>query len=401
MRTVWLVSIVLMAQGCSCSGTVEPVRGAACTADGAPEGCGQECGTGMAACPAGLYCGADATCTADCGAGTGVECGGGYFCASDGRCTPERRPDSSIDANNLCAAVRLETRQVTPTVIVIVDQSGSMTASFGGGTRWTVLRDSLLARPGGLIFALQSQVRFGLALYSARSRDGGSGGPPIGECPLITSVPPALDNYPAINGVYAPADPIEDTPTGDAIDAVLAILASEPDPGPDPIIFIVATDGEPDRCEELDPQNGQAEAIAAADRAYARGIRTFMISVGMGVVSAAHLQDMANAGLGRTAGDPPADYWVAGDDVGLRDALATIVGGVLSCQVELSGMIDVADACTGSVLLNGMPLRCDDPDGWRPVDSTHIEILGMACDRLTGGMPATLEASFPCDVILI
>ena len=36
---------------------------------------------------------------------------------------------------------------------------------------------------------------------------------------LIEWVPPALDNYDAISAVYSPADPIDETPTGQSIDA--------------------------------------------------------------------------------------------------------------------------------------------------------------------------------------
>jgi hypothetical protein len=105
---------------------------------------------------------------------------------------------------------------VIPTVILIIDQSSSMEESFGSDTRWNTLRDFLLESPDGLIADLQSQVRFGLAMYSAES--GGANPEPIGECPMVTSVAPALDNFDAIEAVYAGAEPIEDTPTGDAID---------------------------------------------------------------------------------------------------------------------------------------------------------------------------------------
>jgi len=269
---------------------------------------------------------------------------------------------------------------------------------FGSaGTRWNVLRRSLLDEPDGLISGLEGVVRFGLALYSARSDDMGL---PVGECPLITSVPPALNNHAGIARIYSPADPIDDTPTGDAIDAVLDSILGVPDPSPGPTIFIVATDGEPDRCEELDPQNGQAEAVAAVERGFGQRVQTYMISVGAGTVSAAHMQDMANAGLGRTAADSPAPYWVAGDDAGLRRALSDIVGGVLSCDVDLNGRIATDDACLGTVLLNGRDLPCDDANGWRAIGETQIRLEGDACAELTSGPGATLSARFPCDVVI-
>ena len=385
-----LVAAVATLASCSCSGEAK-VGGSLCDGDSPPEGCGQECGSPEAPpCPGGTYCGAAGTCTADCGAGVELACRGRQYCDESGRCVTRE-----IDASVICADVAVEATPVTPTVMLIVDQSSSMNEDFAGaGSRWDVLRDSLLAQPGGLIFALQGSVEFGLAMYSGRESL------PITECPILTTIPPAIDNSAAIESVYSGADPIADTPTGDAIDSVLNDLMSIPDPDPDPTIFIVATDGEPDRCEELNPQMGQAEAVAAAERAFAAGVRTFMISVGEGTVSAGHMQDMANAGLGAGAGGT-APYWVAGDDRGLRDALSEIVGGVLSCDITLNGSIDLADACTGTVELNGVALPCDDPNGWEAVDATHIRLLGTACDMLTGDSGATLTASFPCDVVII
>ena len=387
---------------CDCSGSASSPSVGPCAGEAPNAACGRPCVEDRG-CPAGLYCDRREVCAADCDALSGEGCAASERCTADGQCVDAARDagprldTSPPDA--ACASVRLEATRTTPNVVVIVDQSGSMNESFGSSDRWNALRDSLLDQPDGLLFALQSQVRFGLAMFSARA-EGGSAGPPIGMCPRVEMVDPALDNYDAIRAVYQPADPIDETPTGDSIDFILDALASVPDPSPDPTIFILATDGEPDRCEELNPQNGQAEALAAVERAYAMGIRTFIISVGEGTVSASHLQDVANAGVNAPAGTN-APYWVAGDDAGLRDALRDIVGGELSCVVELSGRVDRAEACAGDVRLNGRPLFCDDPDGWRLVDESHIELLGDACTELQSGPGVTLEATFPCDVVLI
>jgi hypothetical protein len=297
--------------------------------------------------------------------------------------------DGAGDDSNICADVTLTTRRVTPTVMLLVDQSGSMDEDFGSsGSRWDVLRDSLLDVPDGLIYDLQSVVEFGLALYSARSES---------ECPLMTTVPPAIDNYDAIEAVYGPADTISDTPTGDAIDVVVDMLESAPDPEGDPAIIVLCTDGEPDRCEELNPQHGQEEAVAAAENAYDAGYRTYIISVGEGMISATHLQDMADAGVG--ASDAP--YWEVGDDDGLRDALRTIVGGELSCLIEVNGEIVMDLVCSGRVTLNGVDLPCEDPNGWHAPDSKHIELLGDACDTLLNTTDPTLSAVFPCDAVIM
>ena len=303
---------------------------------------------------------------------------------------------------NVCASTRVNATRVTPTVILIIDQSSSMDQDFQGGTtRWNTLRDFLLAQPDGLIADLQDQVNFGLAMYSAES--GGTAPDPIGECPMVTTVAPGPMNYAAIEAAYAPASTIEDTPTGDAIDKIiddLGLATPDPDSQGAPIVFILATDGEPDRCEELDPQNGQAEAIAAVERAYSLGIRTFIISVG-DEVSVEHQQDVANAGLGRQPGDPDAEYWEAGDDASLRAALTEIVGGQLGCEVQLNGSVEDGDACLGSVNLNGIMLSCNDANGWELTSPRTIRLNGTACDTLKNDEAALLDVTFPCTVKVV
>ncbi len=337
---------------------------------------------------------------------THAGCSDSEACTAEGECVAiegDARPRVDApngDAPDMCASVRIEARRVTPNVILIVDQSGSMTADFpGAADRWRGLRNSLMDDTG-LVRELEDTVRFGLALYSARSSE--PRGPAMGMCPLVTLVDPALSNFDAIDAVYSDEDPIDETPTGDSVDFILDWIGSIPDPSEDPTIFILATDGEPDTCEQANPQEGQEEAIAAVGRAYLAGIRTFIISVGEGTISSEHLQDVANAGLGRRGGDPDAEFWVAGDDDGLRAALGDIIGGELSCVVELMGRVNPDEACEGEVRLNGDEVPpCDEENGWVPVDESHIELRGESCERLQNTPGVTLEAEFPCNVILI
>lgn len=394
MRWVFLLPLAL---ACTGEASVVPPGGSAgevCSGPSAPAECDAPC-SGALACADGLYCGPGGRCTADCLPGDA--CPEGAVCGPDGRC-PRRTPDLGPED---CARVEVGARRVTPNVYLVVDQSGSMTEDFGASNRWDALRSSLLDAEAGLIASLGETVRFGLALYTARA-EGSSSGPPIGMCPMVEVVDAALGNYAAIGAVYGEREPVDETPTGEALEVLTARLTGLPDPPTDPTIFVLATDGEPDQCAELNPQRGQGRSVAAAEAAFAAGIRTFVISVGEGVVSDAHLQDMANAGLGRGPGDDDAPFFVAGDDAGLRSALGAIVGGALSCEVTLDGRIeDLEDACLGEVRLNGRLLTCDDPDGWRVLDATRIEVLGAACTELTDSPGVTLTASFPCDVILI
>lgn len=412
MRRGWIWAWVgiagALASGCDCSGELDAVEGPCdAPAEARPEACGQACSPAEP-CPTGFYCGPGGSCTADCVPGDPeASCPAPATCSAAGVCSsPDggsvaRDASARLDAPG-CANVSVTTRRVTPNVILVVDQSSSMVEGFGDGDRWNSLRDSLMSEPDGLVASLQSLVRFGLALYSAEQPDDDE--PVPGMCPLITWVPPAIDNHAAIDDVYGDARVIDETPTGESLDAVIDLVTNVPDPTDDPTIFILATDGEPDTCAQPNPQEGQPESLAAARRAYDLGIRTYIISVGRGTVSAEHMQDMANAGLGRGEGDPDAEYWVAGDDAGLRDALLSIIGGELSCVIELNGRIqDVEEACGpgSNVVLGGTPLTCGDPNGWRVIDETHIELMGDACEQLQSGPDVRLEASFACDVILI
>jgi von Willebrand factor type A domain len=373
-----LAALALSAAALSCGGSQAPSRGD--DLGGSARG-GQSAGTGSlgwGSRPAGS------------GAGTGTGTAGAGFGDSGGITLPDAGQNTGSNKPQVCARSDVVAGRVTPTVILIIDQSSSMHDSIGSGTRWNVLRDFLL-KSDGLIKSLQDKMRFGIAMYSARSDM-------QANCPMVTQVAPALGNFAAIETAYRAAEPIEDTPTGDAIDSVVASLPKPaPDAPRDPVIFVLATDGEPDRCEELDPQNGQAEAIDAVTRAYGMNIETFVIGVG-NELSMKHAQDVANAGVGVKPGEPNAPYWTAMDDASLKTALTDIISAQVSCDVQLKGRVD-GDPCTGKVRLSGKDLVCKDPNGWELADPTHVRLLGESCKSFQKEEVSTLFIEFPCEVI--
>jgi len=307
--------------------------------------------------------------------------------------------DLSIDApgfdadlpDGTCAAVRVATTRTTPNVLLVIDASGSMVMDFDSGhSRWNVLRDALTMSPDGLVNTLQTEVRFGAVMYTDDPE------PPA--CPDVFTTPTVLNGLVPIGGLYGMSGPSGNTPTGDTIQYILTNLDTlVPDHATDPTILVLATDGEPGTCASSgDVGAGRALTVNRVAAAHTVGVDTYVISVGVGI-ALTHLQDVANAGLGVPAGGPDAQYWVANDTTGLHDALHEIVGGLLSCHLELVGHIVPARACEGTVTLGGTPLVCG--TDWRAVDATHIELLGTACDTaLAGG--GELIATFPCDVLI-
>lgn len=324
------------------------------------------------------------TTTEGSGTGTGTSSGTGAGFRLD---LPPGGGTGPIDSTGGCVDVTVPVEPVIPTLLLLVDQSGSMTADFSGLSRWDATYDTLMNPTTGVVAELEDRVRFGLSLYTSEN---GFDGP---TCPIVTTVPPALSNHGAIDAVYSVELPVEDTPTGDSIDAIVPVLDAYPEEGPKGIVL--ATDGEPDTCEEPDPQNGQAEAVLAAQNAYDLDIRTFVVSVGEDV-SAAHLQEMANAGAGKDPADmtDPEPFYRALDPGELVDAFKQIIADFVTCEFTLEGEI-VGDPCEGTVMVDGRELECGTE--WDAPTPTTIELLGGVCDLIKDGEEHTIEVVFPCD----
>ncbi len=375
LAIVAATSFAVVACSSSSPGEAEPFvgAGAACRTVLAGQ-CGQDCGSDDA-CPAGQYCTLGSKCSADCAPGQG--CGAGETCDARGRCVADplwaEAGVGDVTASDACPNVTVTFEKTIPTVVLLVDQSGSMEEDFGGDSRWDVARRALVGSDG-IVKVLEKEVRFGLALYT--SKNGSAGG----KCPLLTEVNVAMSNYAAIKAVYDDAEPVSETPTGESIAAVANKLADPKIPGPK--YLVLATDGEPDTCAEPNPQNGQEESIAAAQAAYAKGIQTFVVSVGEGTVSAKHLQELANAGQGLApAGATKAKYYVGADAKSLKAAFDAIVSGVRSCTFKLNAK--VTDPEAGTVTLDGSKLAYGDPNGWKlSSDGTQVELVGSACTTI-------------------
>ena len=386
--------LAFAASGCSAddAGAASP-----CRSSSPPAACMQACGGAMT-CPAGFYCAGTGHCNADCDATSGTGCPSGQVCRADGSCLagidggrpptdgPITRGDAMFVADALCADVTLDTSHTTPNVILLVDRSGSMRNDFDGGrSRWDVLQDAIIGMPGGVVPSLQHTVRFGLALFTGSDSMGGT-------CPdLVTVLPPALDNLGPIATTYTMYGPGSNTPTGESMAQLVSVLGTMTLP-PGPTYIILATDGEPNTCaDRMDRTGGQMMSEAAAASAQAAGYRVDALGVSTDI-ALANLMRVATAGGGVA-------YSVT-DTATLVAALNMIIGGAVSCDITLSGMVDPAAACSGSVELAGRPLGCEDPNGWHLVDPTHIVLQGTACAELmsTGG---TVTARFPCNAILI
>ena len=375
--------------------------------------CGKACNED-AQCAGGLYCAVDNKCTADCSPGT--TCANGLSCSPRGRCGddpfdagPIFGGDTGIldpDAEPIgdsCADIDVTLDKVIPTVLLLIDQSSSMTAQYppgSGVSRWDGLRGALIDPDGGIVKTLENDVSFGVSLYSWNT----------GTCPRLTNIGWKLGNYTTIFDTYADAGVINNTPTGESIMGVIGFddagvlrdggfgLAQTPGPK----ILVLATDGDPDTCAAPD-SNGTAPpknlTIWAATRTYDAGIPTYVIAVGADGEEA-HQQEVANVGRGfkPDAGDASTLYRTT-SRADLVAALNQIILGVRTCTFKLNGSVVPGTEGKGKVALNGAPLTLNDANGWKLVSPTELEVVGTACTTVKTSPNAQISVRFPCGSI--
>ncbi|MEJ7597928.1 MAG: vWA domain-containing protein [Kofleriaceae bacterium] len=394
MRTTWLLGLVFFS---ACGSKV--TNNTPCESANPPAECTVACDPTAPDCPPGYYCGANGTCTADCTPG-GNECNSDQMCDGTGHCVPL---DITPDAD--CPSVNFTAVQTIPTVHLILDQSGSMSEPYGSTDRWNGLRNALIDPTTGVVANLESKVVFGATLYSGVSQSVNGTQVGIAPCPRLISRPRALNNYNAIRSMLQNANPIEDTPTAESIDAIRADFAANPPMAGSPPIIVLATDGLPDTCADADPPNttrqnaANAVTVVAAQNAFTAGIKLFFLFVGSAAQAGTHPQRMANAGAGLDPVTGTAPYFEATDPAALTAAFNQIIGGTLSCELDLDGNVDISQASSGTVILNGQTLTY--PTDWELVDTNTIRLLGAACSTLTSSTNPTVTAEFPCGAVIL
>lgn len=296
-----------------------------------------------------------------------------------------------------CVDITRSYSSVPATVLLLIDQSQSMSFPFGDSTRWSVLREAIIAPDGGLLASLDPNARIGLMLYTGR----GGLSNPLG-CPLITEVSAQFDNVEAVREAYRAAGPQQggDTPTGESITQAALSLSNVP--SGTPRYILLATDGVPDTCEQPKPSEGLPLALEAASAAFAQGIRVLVLGVSDGL-DAWRVQQLANAGAGKDPSlvfgvdaDAEEPFSASSDPRELAGQLRGIIGDVRSCTIELGAPVGTERELEGRLVLDGAPLDNDRRNGWSFVDDDTLRLNGSACDQVLAD-GERLEVRFPCE----
>lgn len=305
---------------------------------------------------------------------------------------PAPAPEFPTQEPVVCAEVDQSYTEVVPTVLLVVDRSGSMSDPFGKTTRWNAVYQTLMDASTGVVRVLANEVRFGISLFNN----------PGDQCPTMQTVAPALRNAQAIDELYAPLRPAGDTPTGMALQSLIPTLAGEPGPR----FIVLATDGLPDTCEVPNPDGlpaAREAAVAATRTAFEQGIVTYVLSVGPDVAED-HLQAVANAGLGLPEeSQEAAPYFVALDPAELVAAFDEIMNDVRYCtfsfaDIDMIGgegegyeLVGARVTVDGAVLTQGVD--------WQMVGDDTVQLLGPACDQVLDGSHE-IKAELMCQIVL-
>jgi len=332
---------------------------------------------------------------------------------------------------------------VTPTVLILVDNSSSMFEPPNAPQLpWDLLYDALMNPTTGVVAPLQDEVRFGFSNYRGVTTTTTESDV---ACAQMSTVPFKLGNYEAIRAVYEPLGAERSppgmnwqTPTGHAIRRATAdLVAYEPDP-PGPKYILLVTDGNPDTCQAQDPQCGQDLSVKAIQDAKAQGIGTFVVGIGDIVTNpnngcnmqqarcgSLHLQDIANAGAGLPVQAPPpeyvyqpcvarygsmvqatyapttsqnAEFFTATTGAELRTAVEGLLNGVISCTFDMNATV-TGNPALGTVRVGDQAIPYGDmTSGWTlETNQVQVTLQGAACEAFKRDMEE-LFISFPCNV---
>lgn len=304
--------------------------------------------------------------------------------------------DAGIDAGP-CMPRPLPLDPAVPTVMFVVDRSGSMLEDLdgnmdGGTTRWTVLETSLRS----VLPPLDTQIAMGALMYPVRGLSC--------SAPMSVDLSPAVGNASRLLGLFGVSMPLGGTPTSDAL-TVAATHLRNLRTATSARAVILATDGAPNcnpqlqnftcTCTSPAVSNPNCDApthclddtrtVRTLQTFFGSGLPTYVIGLGSQLNQfATTLDAMAVAGGVPRAGMPR--YYSVANQAQLTDAFTRITSQLTRCTFLLNGL---GPNDTFGVEVGGAPVP-EGPNGWEWVDQANgeLSLKGTACDAAAMGAKA-------------
>jgi hypothetical protein len=289
---------------------------------------------------------------------------------------PVTSADGGTDDGGVCGAMEFALQRIPPNVMLVIDRSGSMGNSVGGGSA-TSKWDDLKTAVSSLVTNYDSQMRLGAAIFSS---DGNCAAANI-DVPLAAAAGATVMTKLNAQG------PIGNTPTALALDTVISkgLLNDATRAN----YAVLATDGIPN-CSDTD-------VAKRIDTLYKQtpSVKTFVIGMGDGTASDPTLLNAwADAGhTARTVGTTK--YYQTSSPADLKAAFDAIVGGIVSCDFKM--MQAAPDPSLIRVTENGATLSPSPTSGYTYDPSTNtVTLHGAACDMLKSNASTKVGVLYGC-----
>lgn len=340
------------------------------------------------ACPDGNFC-LNNFCTFACE--DDLDCSGTATCNVRGRCVPfyDDGGEGGTGGSNVCQDVQVTPNRVIPNIHLIVDRSGSMGWEFGtsdeaapGESRYDAVLATLDGETG-VLPAMEGLANLELTLYWKDSQRREDRLEDLQMCEQVVTAS-GVDIDTALNA----NTPDGYTPTAEAIWNVLGRSPEISDPT-SPTVFLLATDGQPNGCDQDSEDEDRANSVGAVTEAFDRGIETYVLGVSF---EADHLLDLAVAG-GQD------DYARANDAEALQAAFEQIIVENISCEVMLTEtIVNAGDDCAGgTATLDGVEIPCG--EDWSVTGPRTLQLSNGACSDFKSGKE--FAATFPCGSVVV
>ena len=326
------------------------------------------------------------------------------------------REFSAPDASKItgCKPKSFSLKQAPPSEIyLVVDKSGSMAEKGAGASvsKWSEMQSAV----SEVLKQFQGTVRLGLLMY-----------PVDHQCK--TSGPQVVIGLSKINAILynlGLAKPSGGTPTGSALNNAAQSLKDLGSSDSRKYLLLV-TDGGPNcnfalssactcthaskdycctsypgACASGHTCLDETRTLKIIKDLHTKDkISTFVIGLDGTAEYKTLLSEMAKAGgVPLSVSGATVSYYSAGDLVGLKSALKTIVGSVISCEIKLDEQPKEPDSVY--IWLDGKKIERDKTksNGWDYTDGTYLKIklYGKACESLQVGKDHKLTATFKCE----
>lgn len=316
--------------------------------------------------------------------------------------------DADADASKPCVPGNFTLQKAQPSVMFVLDASGSMGFSFSpdGSTRWEVLTQSLATA----LPPVDSSMQVGALVFPSNRASQNTC-----AVPLSADLAPATGNASALINLMQGVGPNGGTPTADAIQTAATVLHGIRAASTARAI-VLATDGGPNcnasldarTCTCSDPQlcdgvHGElclddTRTVQRITDTAASGVPTYVI----GIHDPGDTQNddvlnaMADAGGRARSGSPR--YYPATSASDLGDALVSIRDQLGSCTYLTSSVPSASGTITVTVGGVVIPYDPTGKSGWSWADESNGEIVfgGLTCADVSSPDAGAIEADVSC-----